>query len=246
MAHDLNLTLIADGQADGQWQSSNDGLTQLANAVGDNLAVDFTAGNVTLTAAQFRSALRFTPTGLAANRSLTIAAVKRPFFLVDNTDATYSITVTKGSTTIAVAPGYIGFLNTDGTTNSLTGAVFKRGVAAAESYDFAMPYFAGQPTSSQILARIPIVTAITIPANMVGSVGFTPAANPTASFAMDVQDDGGSIGTVTISTGGAYSFATTSGTAKAVAAGSLITVVAPVTPDATVDGIQFGIKATET
>ncbi|MBM2715482.1 hypothetical protein JQK88_30610 [Mesorhizobium caraganae] len=123
MANDLGLSLIADGQADGQWQTSNDGLTQLANVEEDIYTVDFSGGDVTLTAAQFRSAKTFVPSGLSATRSLTIPGVKRALFLVHNTDASDSITVTKGSTTISVAAGKIGIFKTDGTTNSLDGAV---------------------------------------------------------------------------------------------------------------------------
>ncbi|RWO20650.1 hypothetical protein [Mesorhizobium sp.] len=127
MANDLNLPAIADGQADGQWQTSNDGDAALGNALADIYTVDFTAGNVTLTAAQFRSAMTFIPSNLSTTRVLTIPAVKRALFIVHNTDATDTITVTKGSTTVAVGPGEIGLLNTDGTTNSLGGTVVATG-----------------------------------------------------------------------------------------------------------------------
>lgn len=123
MAHDLAISTIASAQATGQWQTSNDGDAGLGNALADFYTVDFSAGAVTLTDAQFRGAMTFVPSGLTANRALTIPAVKRGLFIVHNTDATYTITVTKGSTTKAVAPGEIACLNTDGTTNSLGGAV---------------------------------------------------------------------------------------------------------------------------
>ncbi|RWN74850.1 MAG: hypothetical protein EOS04_37025, partial [Mesorhizobium sp.] len=167
MSHDLNLILIADGQADGQWQSSNDGLTQLANAMADLYTVDFTAGNVTLTAAQFRSAMTFIPSNLSATRTLTIPAVKRALFIVDNTDAADTINVTKGSTTIAVGPSQIAFLNTDGTTNSLGGAVLEKGAITADPYDFGMS-FGDTPLTDAVLGRVRIGRAITIPANMTG------------------------------------------------------------------------------
>ncbi|WP_143747959.1 hypothetical protein [Mesorhizobium temperatum] len=127
MANDLNIPTIADGQADGQWQTSNDGDAALGNALADIYTVDFTAGNVTLTAAQFRSAMTFVPSNLSATRVLTIPSVKRALFFVHNTDAADTITVTKGSTTIAVGPSEIGVFNTDGTTNSLGGAVLTSG-----------------------------------------------------------------------------------------------------------------------
>lgn len=128
MANDLDLTLITSGTANNQYQASNDGLTELANAVQDILEIDFSAGHVTLTTDQFRSAILFMPdAALAAARNLTIAAVKRAQFMVHNPDATYTISVIKGSTTIAVGPGEIGIFYTDGTTNSLEGTVVAAG-----------------------------------------------------------------------------------------------------------------------
>ncbi len=244
MANDLDLPLIPDALSAGQWEAANNSVTALANAVQDNYAVDFSAGAVTLTASQFRSAVRFTPSGLTANRALTIAAVKRPFFIVDNTDATYTITVTKGSTTIAVAPGRIGFLSTDGTTNSLDGIVLNKGVLSQSGtyYDFGFS-FSDTPIASQVLGRVQIGRNITIPANMSGASGGV-AVNATSTFAVDVMDDGVSIGTISVATGGTVTFSTTSGTAKSVAAGSEIRFVAPASPDATVEGGRFVILAT--
>lgn len=127
MANDLDLPSISTAQSAGQHQTSNDADAALGNALADIMTVDFSAGAVTLTAAEFRSAMTFIPSGLTATRALTIPAVKRALFIVHNTDATYSITATKGSTTISVGPGQIGFLNTDGTTNSLGGTVIEAG-----------------------------------------------------------------------------------------------------------------------
>ncbi|MEP9389667.1 hypothetical protein [Mesorhizobium sp. KR9-304] len=246
MAHDLNLPSIADAQADGQWQSSNDGDAALANAVQDILSVDFSGGNVTLTSTQFRSAFCFIPSGLSANRDLTIPGVKRAQFMVDNTDTTETITVKRGSTSIAVAAGHVGIFNTDGTTNSLGGFVVRTGAPSLinSAYDFGMT-FGSTPATDEVLGRVRIGRNITIPANMSGASGGV-SVNPTATFDIDVLDDGVSIGTISVSTGGAATFTTTSGTAKTVAAGSEIRFDAPTTPDATVEGGSFVILATVT
>jgi hypothetical protein len=244
MAHDLNLPTIADGQDDGQWQSSNDGDAALGNALGDIYTVDFTAGNVTLTAAQFRSAMTFVPSNLSATRVLTIPAVKRGLFFVHNTDAVDSITVTKGSTTISVGPGEIGALYTDGTTNSLEGAVIaEAGAAAPVPYDIPLSYAGGPPTSSEVIGRVVACRDIDFAANFAGSNGYI-ATNPTGSFVISVEDDGAQIGTITISTGGAFTFATASGTAKTVAAGSRLEFVAPASADATAADIAATLEGT--
>ena len=122
MANDLDLTLIPSATSNNQHQAANDSVTKVANATQDIMLVDFTA-HATLSTTDFRTAFLFKPSGaLAAARNLTIAAVKRAQFMVHNSDATYTISVIKGSTTIAVAPGKIGIFYTDGTTNSLVGA----------------------------------------------------------------------------------------------------------------------------
>lgn len=244
MANDLNLPAIADGQADGQWQTSNDGDAALGNAVQDILTVDFSAGAVTLTATQFRSAMTFIPSGLDANRALTIPAVKRGQFIVHNTDATYTVTVTKGSSTIAVAPGEIAVCYTDGTTNSLEGVVVaEAGASAPVPYDIPLSYAGGPPTSSEIIGRVVACRDIDFAANFSGSNGYI-ATNPTGSFVISVEDDGAQIGTITISTGGAFTFDTSSGTAKTVAAGSRLEFVAPASADATAADIAATLEGT--
>lgn len=133
MAHDLNIPTIADGQADNQWQSSNDGDAAIANALSDiygGTGIDFSAGNVTLTAAQYRTAMVFKPAAaLAAARTLILPAVKRPF-IFHNPDATYTVTLksTDGASpetalTKAVAPGEIFIGYTNGSSPGLYGAV---------------------------------------------------------------------------------------------------------------------------
>lgn len=127
MANALDLTLINDAQADGQWQASNDGLTELANAEEDILAVDFSGGNVTLSDANFTRCKTFKPSGLSTNRDLTVPAIKRAQFIVHNSDAADTISVKRGATTIAVAAGQIAVLYTDGTTDGLFGTVLSAG-----------------------------------------------------------------------------------------------------------------------
>jgi hypothetical protein len=92
--------------------------------------------------------------------------------------------------------------------------------------------FEATPTTSQILEKIMIARTLVFPANFVGSVGNIDT-NPTASFAIDVQDDGVSIGTITIAIGGGFTFVTAGGTAQTVAVGSVLSFVGPVTADTT-------------
>jgi outer membrane lipoprotein-sorting protein len=77
-----------------------------------------------------------------------------------------------------------------------------------------------------------MVRDVTLPANMTGSVGDI-VTNPTASMTISVKDDGVDVGTVVIATDGSFTFTTTGGTSKIIAAGSIVTIVAPSTADAT-------------
>lgn len=252
MAHDLNIPTIADGQADDQWQSSNDGDAALGNAIGELTAVDFTAGNVSMSAATYRGAMVFYPTNLSTNRTLTLPLVKK-MLVFDNRDSTDSVTLKKtdgGSpevaTSIVVAAGemFIGY--TDGTASGLYGAIVASAVGGSTTLPYDIPLsFAGTPTAGQLIGKLIAVREIDFEANFSGSSGHV-GTNPGATFAIDVQDDGASIGTISISTGGAFTFTTGSGTAKTVAAGSRIEFYAPANSpaEATIEDIAATLAGT--
>lgn len=98
-------------------------------------------------------------------------------------------------------------------------------VAASIPYDIPLS-FSGTPDGGALIGKLIVVRDITFAANFSGSVGHV-GTNPDATFAIDVQDDGVSIGTISISTGGVFTFTTSGGTAKTVASGSRIEFYAP-------------------
>jgi hypothetical protein len=100
----------------------NDAINALDRALTDALAVDFSGGSVTLTAAQFRQAIAFKPAAtLTAPASLTVPQIKRVFVVI-NTDGFFTIDVVRGTKTISVPPGTAFCLCTDGTANGLYAA----------------------------------------------------------------------------------------------------------------------------
>lgn len=110
----------------------------------------------------------------------------------------------------------------------------------------AVPYdlrggFTATPSASQILGRHAVVRDLFFPANFFGSVGFV-GTNPGSIMNIDVRDDGVSIGTVTISTGGVVTFSTVSGLAVTVAAGSLLTFVGPASAVTAVQNAEWTLK----
>lgn len=114
----------------------------------------------------------------------------------------------------------------------------------ASPYDLPMS-FAGTPGGGELLGMLSIVRDLEFAANFAGSVGHV-GTNPDATYEIDVQDDGVSIGTISISTAGAFTFTTTSGTAKSVASGSLIEFIGSSDSPAeeTISNISATLKGT--
>lgn len=105
-------------------------------------------------------------------------------------------------------------------------------------------FFPGVPTSATTVI-IPIAVAITIPANLAGSVtylGDTPAAN-TGNFILYHSSGSGSqgIGTISFNTNGVPTFGGTGGT---IPAGDALLMDSPSTPDTQLSNIGITILAT--
>ena len=67
--------------------------------------------------------------------------------------------------------------------------------------------------------------------------------NPTATLDIDVKQNGVTVGTISISTGGVFTFTTTSNEQKIFSVGDIIDFFGPGSPDATGAGINVGIVA---
>ena len=113
------------------------------------------------------------------------------------------------------------------------------GLAAAKTRLISF-FFTTTPTSSEVLLLYTACEAISLADDFAGSVGDV-GTNPTASFVLDVQKNGSSVGTITISTGGAFTFATTGG-AVSLASGDQIKIVAPSSADATCANVSITLK----
>jgi hypothetical protein len=116
------------------------------------------------------------------------------------------------------------------------------GSGAANEVDIGLFFPGGPPLTNQLLAKFIAARAMTLPGNLVGSVGHV-GTNPTGSFVMTVSVGGSSVGTITVSTGGVFTFATTAGAAVPVVAGDEIEIEAPAGTDATVADIAVTLVA---
>ena len=112
---------------------------------------------------------------------------------------------------------------------------------AGGMYDMEVS-LAGTATASQVIYRRLLGRNAEFAADFGGSVGKI-GTNPTATFDLDVQADGVSLGAVSISTVGDFTFTTVGGTLKTVLAGAVIEVIAPAVVDATASDIDMTLAA---
>ncbi len=177
--------------------------------------------------------LRFTGT-LTAARTITVPARAKPFIVENATTGGYALNVkTSIGTTIIFNSGERKFLYGDGSDLKVV----------AESGQYA-PYdvggcYAGKPTASAVILRYPLPRAIRFPANMVGSKG-TAGTAATAAVSFLIRKNGAQFATMDFAIG-ASSATFIAATATDFAAGDVLTLVAPATPDDTLADIGFAL-----
>lgn len=182
----------------------------------------------------------------AVAASLTSTAGASFFCAVKNLGAgtatlTPSSGTINGAANLALTTGQGAWLFLDGTNwqaVTSTGAVVNTfGVVSAVT---------GKPAASQIVAIYTAFSAETFPANFgspnqsYGSVG----TNPTATASYTVNKNGSSVGTISISTGGVFTFTTSGGTSFSLAAGDRLTIVAPSSQDTTLADVGITLVGT--
>jgi hypothetical protein len=238
MTNNLNLSQVAAAQNQKE-VTINDQAGQIDAALTEVLALEVDNTNAaTLSDEHFRRHFFFdidpdtTPPDGAV--TITVPAIRRGLFaLRNNTAQTLTVTVSgQPLTAPEIAAGEAALLSCDGFDVRAEGGGEN---AASLPYDFGFVK-AATPTSAEVIGKVVIPRDITLPADFSGASGHVDT-NPTATFDIDVTDDGASIGTISIATGGVFTFATAGSTAKAVTAGSVVRFVAPASTDATVAGI---------
>jgi hypothetical protein len=103
--------------------------------------------------------------------------------------------------------------------------------------------FVGAPTAGLLVYLATMAHTINFAANFSGSYG-TVGTNPTATAVFTVLNGATTIGTISISTSGVFTFATTSGTSKTAVAGDRLKITAPGTADATLADVAFTLAGT--
>jgi len=214
----------------------NDAIDALDRAMTDTLALDLSAGPLTLSATQLRAAMVLHPMGaLTGPASIVVPQIRRVFALL-NTDAAFAITVERGASAILVQPGESALLICDGSPDGL----FRVG-PGAPVYDFGMVAGAA-PGADEVLGKVVIPRPLLIPADLAGSVVHVDTA-PDADFVIAMTRNASAVATITVHDDASATLATTGNAPVAIAAGDVVRFVAPATPDASISGISLTIAA---
>jgi hypothetical protein len=214
----------------------NDAINALDRAMTDTLALDLSAGSLSLTAAQLRAAMVLLPAGVLTGPAvLTVPALRRVFALL-NTDSAFAITVERGAAASVVQPGETALLICDGTTDGL----FRVG-PGAPVYDFGMVAGAA-PGAGEVLGKIVIPRPLLIPADLAGSAVHVDTA-PEDDFEIVITRNGTAVASITVHADASASLATAGNDPVAIAAGNVIRFLAPATPDPAIAGISLTIAA---
>lgn len=234
MSTNLGAAQLTGGMANPE-TAVNTATGRLDAAITEITTVDLTS-DVTLTTAQYQSAFRFdvTPSGTA--KKLTLPAIKR-MALVNNTSAN-SISVVKGTTTIALAAGSMALFYTDGTANGLIAlSLTSGGGGGSQPFDLHL-YIPGVLVDAQLCLRMKVTTPFSLPSGLTGSY-FTARVASAGSVTFTIKQNGTSIGTIAFSTSGTGT-ATFASTVNFVA-GDLITVEGPATHDTALADVSLDL-----
>jgi hypothetical protein len=218
----------------------NDAIDALDRALSDALAVDFAAGNVTLTDLQFRSAVAFVAANVSVARDLTLPAIKR-LFAVSNAAGAAALTLKRGSAAVAVPIGAAVLAYTDGTANGLVALTGSTAAAQVKTYLLAGAHAAKPAANARVFHHLAGM-AFTLPSGLTGSAALAKTV-ATDQTDFDIRIGGVSAGTMRFAaaaTTASFVFAT----ATDVTAGAEIEIIAPATADATLADITWTIKGT--
>jgi hypothetical protein len=123
------------------------------------------------------------------------------------------------------------------TTYTLTGN------GAVQPPAYVAGSWSGTPGASQVVERYIFAASVTFPAGLSGSYGSAGIA-ATAAASFTIAKNGSAVGTMNFATGGTTASFTMS-TATTFAGGDVMTIVAPITPDATLANLAWTIGGTQ-
>lgn len=108
---------------------------------------------------------------------------------------------------------------------------------------YNLPFgFSDTPVANEVLLIHVFTDPVTFADNFAGAYGYV-GVNPAASFALTVNKNGSPVGTITVSTAGVFSSATT-GTTVDFVAGDVMTITGPGSADTAIKNLGYTFKGT--
>ena len=120
------------------------------------------------------------------------------------------------------------------------------GAAAFVPYDVLYNRTGDALVANEFLLSLPFVRSIAFPANFAGSRGRIEGKNPAATYVVTLLKNGVSCGTISISTGGVFTFASAGGAAVVFTTSDRLLVRGAATPDAALSDWSFCLKGDRT
>ena len=235
----LSHIVASQSQKEVTANAAFDGLDQ---ALCQPSVIAMTDANLTLTDAQMLGNMFLSFTGtLTAARTITVPSHAKLILIENDTTGGFALNVQLPSgTPIVFNAGDLKLLYCDGGTNLKT-------VAAPVSSASSNPYdigcsVAGTPAANATLLRYPMPRAVNFPAGMTNSKAIANTA-ATASATFSVKKNGTQFATFAFAASGT-SATFTAASATAFAAGDILTITAPATPDATLADLGIALAGT--
>ena len=220
--------------------TANDAFDRLDEAITGRLTVDLAAGDVTLTASQYRRHVTFAAINVVSGRELVLPAIRR-VMVVDNTAGAAALVVRQGATTVTLPAGASQLLHSTGTTDGLVAAAPAAQTGGAAPFDIAL-YFPGQPDAAERLLKLEVARGFGLPADLTGSRGHADTA-ATAEAVCTILHNGVAVGSITFAAASQEPvFALAGG--LALVPGDRLELVAPATRDATLAGLALTLIGT--
>jgi hypothetical protein len=164
------------------------------------------------------------------------------FAVQNNGSATITVKGTAGAT-VAVSASTMSLLYFDGSNVvSVSSPSSGSGSSSPQPWDFIL-YYPGTYTAGQVLIRVVMADAVSLPVSLSTSPSPSCTTAPTGAVTLVIKKNGSSIGSVNFAAGattGTFTFTS----AVSLASGDTFEIDAPATVDATLAGVSITIVGT--
>jgi hypothetical protein len=223
-------------------------LEALSEGAREKLYLSNTTGDLVLTEALFTRYMIFKVMGRAGAFDITLpdtVNVSNPerTFVVWNADTTYAATIEAATTPgaeVVLKPGWAALCYRNGVD---VYSIFAMQAGVIGPYDIGV-FVPGLPGNAAIILEFKAVRAFSFASNFAGSQYKNGTNSTTNPVVFTILKNGASVGTISVTSSGVATFASTGSTVFAI--GDILSVTAPTPQDATLADVGFVFLGTRT